>query len=162
MSKKIYKDNIGIYCIQNKINKKIYIGKTSMDFSSRWKIHIRKLKTGSHHSKPLQNAFNKYGIDNFEFVILEKVPRVELIDKQYLLDLEQIYLNAYQPFQKKGYNVCSLSVGGDYKRDKNLIISSGCRRHNKNLTNKTSKYKGVYLKQKLFEAAITIDSKQTL
>ena len=54
----------GIYSITNLTNGKRYIGK-SLSIHSRWSQHRRDLKKGIHHSGFLQNAWNKYGEDNF-------------------------------------------------------------------------------------------------
>ena len=51
-----------IYCTTNKINNKKYIGKDSKNETTYY---------GS--GKGLQNAINKYGIENFEKVILEEI-----------------------------------------------------------------------------------------
>jgi hypothetical protein len=61
--------NTGIYCIFNKITKKRYIGSASgkHGFRARWRNHKWRLRNGKHHSLYLQNAWNKYGEDSFEF-----------------------------------------------------------------------------------------------
>ena len=51
----------GVYCIQNKINGKVYIGSTSRDFETRFKEHKRLLLENRHHCSYLQRAWNKYG-----------------------------------------------------------------------------------------------------
>ena len=58
----------GIYMIENLINHKVYIGQ-SQDIERRHKDHIRHLKHGNHDNSHLQNAWNKYGADNFRFVV---------------------------------------------------------------------------------------------
>lgn len=89
---------IGIYSITNNKNGKKYIGSTAKSFKSRWKKHITNLKNGGHTSHHLQNAWNKYGEDNFIFKIEEIVDSVE-----NLLDLERNYINKYNSFNN-GYN----------------------------------------------------------
>src|SRR5690606_20339248 len=77
----------GIYCIENKINKKFYIGSTN-DFSDRFGQHRTALERNDHVNRYLQNAWNKYGADNFEFNILE------IIDDEFQLIIrEQSYLD---------------------------------------------------------------------
>ena len=68
---------IGIYKIKNKINNKIYIGQ-SKDINNRWKRHLYDARNGS--STLLHAAIRKYGIDNFEFSIVEQC---ELNGKSY-------------------------------------------------------------------------------
>jgi len=58
----------GIYMIENLINHKVYIGQ-SQDIERRQKDHMRHLKHGNHDNPHLQNAWNKYGADNFRFVV---------------------------------------------------------------------------------------------
>ena len=61
-----------IYKILNKLNNKVYIGITT-NIQSRFKYHkTRYNKTNKKEfvEKPLYRAFRKYGIDNFEFIIL--------------------------------------------------------------------------------------------
>ena len=71
---------IGIYLITNKVNGKKYVGQ-SIDIEERWKDHI----WASKKSKLLiYRAMRKYGIDNFDFSILEECS----IDK---LDEREIY-----------------------------------------------------------------------
>lgn len=60
---------IGIYCILNLVNDKIYIGQ-SVDIERRLRSHISHLINSKHHNQYLQRAFDKYGFDNF---IKEKI-----------------------------------------------------------------------------------------
>lgn len=60
----------GIYGIKNKINNKIYVGKTCKSFGDRFDCHKGCLRGGYHENKHLQNAWNKYGECNFDFIIL--------------------------------------------------------------------------------------------
>lgn len=66
----IYKQ-YGIYGIKNKINNKIYVGKTMKSFGDRWDCHKACLRGGYHENNHLQNAWNKYGESNFDFIILK-------------------------------------------------------------------------------------------
>lgn len=88
----------GIYQIKNKINNKSYIG-SSIRLNKRWKRHITDLKCNVHHSLALQRAVNKYGLDNFEFLILESC------EDEQLLDREQYYLDTLNP----EYNICTIA-----------------------------------------------------
>lgn len=56
-----------IYKVTNKINGKIYIGKT-YNLEKRKKQHIGDIDNGL----PFHNALKKYGIDNFEWEIVDK------------------------------------------------------------------------------------------
>lgn len=47
-----------------------YIG-SCKEFKRRSRGHISSLRKGTHHSKKMQNCFNKYGEDSFVFEVLE-------------------------------------------------------------------------------------------
>lgn len=71
----------GIYAIINKKNKKIYIG-LSKDIEKRFKEHKRDLKGNYHRNRHLQNSYNKYGIENFIFKIMEECLESQLNEKE--------------------------------------------------------------------------------
>jgi len=60
---------IGIYCFTNRVNGNQYIG-GSLDLNKRKSNHLSALKRKTHASIILQNAYNKYGQENFDFKIL--------------------------------------------------------------------------------------------
>lgn len=60
-----------IYKIECKINNKVYVGQTN-NIQKRIKDHLYKLNKNIHYSLEFQQDFNKYGVDNFKFSILEK------------------------------------------------------------------------------------------
>ena len=72
---------IGVYKITNKINNKSYIG-ISTDIENRWKQHKSEYNHKREANKLLYKAFNKYGIENFTFEILEECPSEELDSKE--------------------------------------------------------------------------------
>lgn len=61
-----------IYGIKNKKNNLYYIGQTINKDTRKYR-HFNELKNQSHPNQHLQNSYNKYGRENFEFVILEEV-----------------------------------------------------------------------------------------
>lgn len=61
--------NSGVYKITNLVNNKIYIG-SSKSLRGRKATHFSSLLKNKHHSIYLQRAFNKYGINNFNFDII--------------------------------------------------------------------------------------------
>lgn len=75
---------IGIYKITNKINNKSYIGQSN-NVERRLKEH----KCIEHETnKSLKLAYKKYGIENFEFEILEECKLKELNEKEiYYIDM---------------------------------------------------------------------------
>lgn len=92
------KGQSGIYAFINKINGKQYIG-SSKDLHLRLRAHLE--ESGVKSNIALQNAFKKYGKQNFKFVIYAYCPYV-LPD---ILDLETLYIS-YFPFDSL-YNVNS-------------------------------------------------------
>lgn len=77
----------GIYCIENKINNKTYIG-SSKNLYQRLLKHFALLRYDKHENAHLQSAWNKYGEENFEWFILEFCDTSILTEReQYCLDL---------------------------------------------------------------------------
>ena len=91
----------GIYCFRNKINGKRYVGSGSSTIRSRFLDHRFRLRTNIHGNQYLQNAWNKYGEEAFEFDVLERVkPTLCVIREQYWIDRFQSANPRY------GYNIC--------------------------------------------------------
>ena len=89
----------GIYCIENLINHKKYIGQ-SIDIYQRWKDHKQKLNTGKHRNIYLQRAWDKYKENNFKFYILEMCD-ISLLDKK-----EIYYIDKFNCLNNQcGYNI---------------------------------------------------------
>ena len=105
----ILSKNSGIYCIKNKINNKKYIGYAS-SFKDRRRIHFERLKNNGHINKKLQNAFNKYGEENFSFDILLYLPKIRWL----LAMIEKFYIFIYDSY----YNGYNLTKGGDGNSNK--------------------------------------------
>jgi len=88
----------GIYKITNKIDNKFYIG-SSVDIRQRWYRHKSMLRNSCHTNQHLQNAWNKYGENCFEFEI------ICLVQKEFLFEIEQNYiLNLNCCDREIGYN----------------------------------------------------------
>lgn len=111
---------IGIYKITNKLNGNSYIG-LSVDIERRWKVHKQRYKYSSdkEYEKVLYKAFRKYGIENFDFSIVEECP----IEK--LREREKYWINYFNTFHK-GYNA---TEGGE-----DLIPMPGEKHPNHKLT----------------------------
>ena len=60
----------GVYIIRNTVSNSAYVGESN-NLYRRLNEHITNLLNNSHCNNHLQNSFNKYGISNFEFEILE-------------------------------------------------------------------------------------------
>lgn len=99
------KNLTGIYIIKNKITNKFYVGH-SININKRFNAHKSYLKRGIHHCIYLQRSWDKYGEDNFEFII-ENLCNSE----QESIDLEQYYINNFKHYI---YNVSDdANFGGD-------------------------------------------------
>lgn len=94
------------YSITNLINNKKYCGITK-DIHNRYLKHKRELKNGCHHSIKLQNAVNKYGLDNFVFK-LEGEKDFDNIIEAY--EYEKIFINKNNSY-KDGYNMTDGGLG---------------------------------------------------
>lgn len=111
----------GIYKILNKVDGKYYVG-SSKNIQYRWTEHKRQLNNNCHHNDFLQRAWNKYGSNSFDFIILEFTD----IDKTLLV--EQKYLDIAKIEQDKCYNLNFKVTGGDmgqHSRDKIRIKMTG-------------------------------------
>ena len=96
---------IGIYKITNKINNKSYIGQ-SIHIEERWKQHINLITTGE---QLLYKAFRKYGINNFNFEVIELCPQTQLNER------EIYWSQHYNTLTPNGYNMveCGDSPSGE-------------------------------------------------
>lgn len=90
---------MGIYKIENIITNEIYIG-SALDFQKRKWSHQHELRKNKHHSPILQNSWNKYGEENFKFLIIEDVQ-----NKEDLIKREQHYIDILNP----KYNCCKIA-----------------------------------------------------
>lgn len=97
----------GIYCIENLVNHKKYIGQ-SVDIEARWRYHKSELRRDIHGNDYLQKAWNKYGENNFQFYILEYCA-IDVMD-----DREIYYIALYNATNRDyGYN---LESGGNINK----------------------------------------------
>lgn len=99
---------MGIYKIYNANEGKYYIGQ-STNIENRIRTHINSLKKCKHENRRLQRAFNKYGIEKFEFSILKEVNDPSLLDYY-----ESYYAEKYNAVNE-GYNIQSLYSSKDIK-----------------------------------------------
>jgi group I intron endonuclease len=138
----------GIYKIVNKINGKYYIG-SAKDVYDRWSDHKKDLKKTRHHNRHLQRAWDKYGRENFELVI------VETCAPEALLDREQEHLTHCKSVPDTNYNmIYEAGGGGDFAPE---IIEKMKKNHADFRGEKNPRY-GIHLseetKQKIRAKAI--------
>lgn len=110
---------MGIYMIKNKINNKVYIGK-SVDITHRWKYgHFNKLNKNKHENEYLQRSWNKYKENNFEFSIIEEC------SEELLNDKEKFWISHYKSsIPQYGYNGTEGGDGGKLTKETKLKISN--------------------------------------
>ncbi len=86
-----------VYCIENRINNKKYIGITTRSLQKRFKEHCKA-------ESVIGKAIRKYKKENFIYYELERAST-----RQDLFKLEKYYIAKYKTF-KNGYNS---TIGGD-------------------------------------------------
>lgn len=111
----------GIYCIENKINGKKYIGQ-SIDIARRWTEHRQKSRFD--RGTFLYNSFKKYGVKNFDFYIIEECKEEELNDRE-------IYWISHYDTYKHGYNMTLGGAGtvGEKTESQNVLPKNFSKIH---------------------------------
>jgi len=114
--KKINAENC-VYYIKNVINNKYYVGSTT-NFRKRIKEHYNLLESGKHHSIKLQNSWNKNGVDNFVFKIVENDININdiIINEQYYIDYYDSVNNGYNILPNAGTSLENKWFEEDKKR----------------------------------------------
>lgn len=103
----------GIYRFLSWIDGKMYVG-SAVKIYQRRIDHIKDLRKNRHHNFYLQNAWNKYGENNFTFEVLE------LCEKEKLLEREQYYIDTLNCVKPNGYNlnpVAGSNLGRKFSED---------------------------------------------
>lgn len=100
---------IGIYKIKNLKSNKKYIG-SSINIDKRIKRHKIDLNNNKHNNIHLQREYNKYGIENFIFEVVEycDIENIRIIEQKYLDDIFKT-----DDYYKEYYNIGVKSTGGD-------------------------------------------------
>ena len=89
----------GIYCIENTVTIKRYIGQ-SVDIYRRWRNHKSNLLNKKHQNYMLQEDYDLYGLESFKFYILEEC------DANDLNQREMYYISLYDSDDNfYGYNI---------------------------------------------------------
>lgn len=85
---------IGIYKYQNKLNGNIYIGQ-SVDINRRYNQHLQEANSNKAITA-IDLAISKYGIENFDFSIIEECPKEKLDERErYWIQYYDSYNNGY-------------------------------------------------------------------
>lgn len=106
-----------IYRITNKINKKVYIGQTTLTFKERY--HGGKWWKETHNTH-LKNSVKKYGLDNFEVIEI-----FDIAFSKSELDIKEIvYIELYNACNKLyGYNNRTGGSHGKHSDESKLKMS---------------------------------------
>lgn len=92
-----------IYKITNIVNGRVYVGSTK-NYRERRTRHFYELRHNTHCNQRLQNAFNKYGEDNFKIEMLTPVTPDEM------LWMEQNFIDWLDSANRNvGYNICKIA-----------------------------------------------------
>jgi len=90
--------NTGIYTIEHVSSGRSYIG-SAINFAARWRVHLCRLRKGTHHSAHLQSAWSKYGEASFKF------KKLMVCSADNLMFYEQRMIDGYQAFNREhGFN----------------------------------------------------------
>lgn len=88
-----------IYLWTNLVNNKKYVGQTQCFYA-----RMSQYKKGFFNNY-MKNSIEKYGVDNFEIIVLEKDIPFDKLDER-----EQYYLDYYESYNlDKGYNICQFA-----------------------------------------------------
>ena len=79
--------------ITNKINDKMYVGKTEKTIEKRFKEHCQDRK--KHPDRPLYRAMNKYGIENFSIHLLEQTDNPEEREEFWIKKLNTYHFGLF-------------------------------------------------------------------
>lgn len=128
-----YKKLSGVYIISNIKNNKKYIGSCTSSIKQRLNNHKNELKKGKHRNTYLQRSFNKYGIENFTFEILEEH------DPEFCISMEQYWMNMLNVTNRKfGYNIAPVagnSFGQKRTKQQRENISNSLKGKRKGILN---------------------------
>ena len=117
---KIYNGNI--YKFENKLNGKIYIGQ-SRCIERRYADHVY-CKTPMYE---LDRAIKKYGIENFNYDILETFNTSNLDEvNKWMDEREEYYIKFYNSLNPNGYNLLSNRHHPEFSEITRKRISEAC------------------------------------
>lgn len=114
---------VGIYAIVNLINDRVYVGQ-AVDILHRFNEHKWMLNSNIHTNSHLQSAWNKYGSDNFEFMVLEEC------DISTLTERENHWINYFGGVNcDKTYNFIAAKDSGGHNDISKAKISASLKQY---------------------------------
>lgn len=119
-----------------------------MNFGDRKDCHFASLRGGYHINPHLQKSFNKYGEDNFEFIVLYQCNNNE--DSNMVNELEKKYIKLYKD-KKLAYNIGDGGDGG-HNLGKHLSEETKRKIGDKNRINMTGHKATIETKKKMSES----------
>ena len=93
-----------VYTIKCKANSRIYVGRTE-NWKSRKQSHLVSFKKNQHHNLQIQNDWNEFGEENFEFSIIERDNSIEALTRK-----ERSLINEFINDRIKLYNIGELTI----------------------------------------------------
>lgn len=124
---------IGVYCIENTINNKKYIGH-SKNIYQRISTHMSNMKYNYNSgNRYLNNSVKKYGISKFKYYVLEYL---DVYDEMIIKQLELYYIKKYKATNiQHGYNCKE-----DNYDECNIVTNATKQLHKNNLKKRYSKF----------------------
>ena len=137
-----------VYKITNTITGDFYIG-SSKDVKKRWKEHKCQSTWKKCPNNPMYIDMQKYGVDKFEFEILEEVKSESLKEK------EQQFIETLKPtYNSNNANGLNIERQKEYKK------SNKCKESNKKARNKYNNQLCYYNDETLTLAALSMRFKK--
>ena len=135
----------GIYKITNTITGDFYIG-SSKDVKRRWAAHKCQARWNDNPNNPMYLDMRKYGVDKFEFQVIEEV------EESFLKEREQYFIETLKTsYNRKRANGFDFERRKKYKKEymKEYEKSDKRKKYNKEYekTDKRKKYKKEYNKK---------------
>lgn len=112
-----------IYMIKNNVNLKVYIGQTIRNIDYRYGSNGITSVLNTTHNEHLKKSIAKYGVDNFELIILHE----DIDEKNELNILEQKCIKKYNSTDpEKGYNkILTHESMGELTKKSIICINDG-------------------------------------
>ena len=131
----------GVYKITNTATGDFYIG-SSKNVKQRWANHKCQSKWNECPNKQLYKDMKKYGVDKFEFQVIEEV------EPEHLKETEQKFIETLKPtYNSYNANGWDIERYKEYQKEyhKEYQKSDKCKEHHKKYYNQLCSYNGEIL-----------------